>query len=42
MSSLHPARRSAERFNSLLESEQGAAAGDLRDAELLELVDALQ
>ena len=41
MSSLHPARRSAERFNSLLEGEQGAAR-DSRDADLLELVGALQ
>ena len=42
MSSLHPARRSAERFNSLLEGEQGGAVRDSRDAELLELVGALQ
>ena len=40
MSSLHPARRSAERFNSLLQGEQGGAGA--RDAELLELVGALQ
>lgn len=40
MSSLHPARRSAERFDSLLQGERGAA--DARDAELLELVGALQ
>jgi Domain of unknown function (DUF5667) len=45
MSSLHPARRSAERFNSLLEGEQGGDvrdSRDSRDAELLELVGALQ
>ena len=42
MSSLHPARRSAERFNSLLEDEQRGAVRDSRDAELLELVGALQ
>ncbi|GAB3248185.1 DUF5667 domain-containing protein [Nocardioides dilutus] len=41
MSSLHPARRGAERFNSLLDSERGAV-GDPRDVALLELVDALQ
>jgi len=41
MSSLHPARRSAERFNALLEGEPGAS-GDSRDADLLELVSALQ
>jgi hypothetical protein len=41
MSSLHPARRSAERFNSLLQGEREVAA-DTRDAELLELVGALQ
>jgi hypothetical protein len=40
MSSLHPARRSAERFNSLLQGERGVA--DTRDAELMELVSALQ
>lgn len=40
MSSLHPARRSAERFNSLLQGERGVA--DARDAELLELIGALQ
>ena len=40
MSSLHPARRSAERFNSLLQGEQGGSG--TRDAELLELVSALQ
>lgn len=41
MSSLHPARRSAERFDALLDAERGAVR-DARDAELLELVDALQ
>ena len=41
MSSLHPARRSAERFHSLLEGEQGRRRRR-RDAELLELVGALQ
>jgi hypothetical protein len=40
MSSLHPARRSAERFNSLLQGEQGVPS--TRDAQLLELVSALQ
>lgn len=40
MSSLNPARRSAERFNSLLHGEQGVV--DSRDAQLLELVNALQ
>ena len=40
MSSLHPARRSAERFSSLLQGER--AATDPLDAELLELVGALQ
>ena len=41
MSRLHPARRSAERFDSLLEGEQGVTR-DARDAELLELVGALR
>jgi hypothetical protein len=41
MSSLHPARRSAERFDSLLHSEHGAST-HARDAELLALVNALQ
>lgn len=41
MSSLHPARRSAERFNALLESE-AEAARDSRHSELLELVGALR
>jgi Domain of unknown function (DUF5667) len=41
MSSLHPARRSAERFNSLLHGEQETAR-DARDADLLEVVGALQ
>ncbi len=41
MSSLHPARRGAERFNASLEAERGAVR-DPRDAELLELVEALQ
>jgi hypothetical protein len=41
MSSLHPARRGAERFHALLASERDAAR-DARHAELLELVDALQ
>jgi hypothetical protein len=41
MSSLHPARRGAERFNSLLEGDREAVRAP-RDIELLELVDALQ
>jgi hypothetical protein len=41
MSSLHPARRRAERFNSLLDGEREAVRAP-RDIELLELVDALQ
>lgn len=41
MSSLHPARRGAERFNALLDAERDAVR-HARDAELLELVDALQ
>jgi hypothetical protein len=41
MSSLHPARRGAERFNSLLDGEREAVRAP-RDVELLELVDALQ
>jgi len=41
MSSLHPARRGAERFNALLEGERDAAR-DARHAELLELVGALR
>ncbi|WP_372733759.1 DUF5667 domain-containing protein [Nocardioides sp.] len=41
MGSLHPARRSAERFSSLLDGEQGALY-DARTTELLELVGALQ
>lgn len=41
MSSLHPARRGAERFNALLDAERDAVR-TARDAELLELVDALQ
>lgn len=40
MSSLHPARRGAERFNSLLDERE--AVRDPRDVALLELVDALQ
>ena len=40
MSSLHPARRSAERFDSLLQGERSVV--DARDTELLELVSALQ
>ena len=41
MSNLHPARRRAERFNSLLDGEREAVRAP-RDIELLELVDALQ
>lgn len=41
MSSLHPARRSAERFNAMLDSEQEAAR-DARHSDLLELVGALR
>jgi len=41
MSSLHPARRGAERFNSLLDGEREVVRAP-RDVELLELVDALQ
>ena len=41
MSSLHPARRSAERFDALLEGEPGRQPSRPRDAELLELVGAL-
>jgi hypothetical protein len=40
MSSLHPARRSAERFDSVLQGARGVS--DTREQELLELVAALQ
>jgi hypothetical protein len=43
MSPLHPARRSAERFDSLVEGGSGSLDGvDARTAELLELVGALR
>lgn len=41
MSSLHPARRSAERFNSLLDNERESTS-DVRHAHLLGLVNSLQ